>query len=209
MTTKMPSSEKRQKIVDRSRSLFMMRGVSPLTMEEIAALQGISKRTLYRYFPNKEALVSAAIEERLAEVGEEIAEIAQKDAFSFLEKIQQILRTVSRQMSQLGEGLVRDLYYNHPDIWERIDQYRREHVFVIIEKLLDEGAKSGFIRPDIDGRLVPMLFVTTVSSVMNPEQFVKMTVPPVEFFEAVVKILFGGILTEKARRQFFRQEDAS
>jgi len=209
MTTKMPITEKRKKILDRSRSLFLMRGVSSLTMEEIASLQGISKKTLYRYFPNKDALVSAAIEERIAEVAEKIAEIARIKDLSFLEKMREILRTVSRQMAELGEGLVRDLYYNHPDLWARIDSYRREHVFVIIEKLLGEGAKSGLIRPDIDGRLVPALFVTTISSVMNPEQFVKMTVPPVEFFEAVVKILFGGILTEKARRQFFRQEDAS
>lgn len=205
----MPLSEKRKKILDRSRSLFMMRGVSPLTMEEIAALQGISKKTLYRYFPNKEALVSAAIEERLAEVAQMIAEIAHKENQSFLEKIQEILRTVSRQMAELGEGLVRDLYYNHPDLWARIDRYRQEHVFAIIERLLVDGAKSGFIRQDIDGRLVPALFITTISSVMNPEQFVKLTVPPVEFFGAVVKILFGGILTESARRQFFGQEDAS
>jgi AcrR family transcriptional regulator len=209
MTTKTPFSEKRQKILDRSRSLFMMRGVSPLTMEEIASLQGISKKTLYRYFPNKETLVSAAIEERLAEVAEKIAEIAGKADLSFLEKIQEILRAVSRQMAELGEGLVRDLYYNHPDLWARIDRYRQEHVFAIIETMLVNGAKSGFIRRDIDERLVPALFITTISSVMNPEQFVKMTVPPVEFFGAVIKILFGGILTDSARRKFFGREDTS
>ena len=209
MATRMTSSEKRQKILDRSRSLFLKRGVSSLTMEEIASLQGISKKTLYRYFPNKEALASAAIEEKIAEVAQSIAGIAEKKDLSFLERIQQILHIVSRQIAELGEGLIRDLYYNQPDLWARIDRYRQERVFVIIEKLLGEGARSGFIRPDINGRLVPALFVTTISSVLNPEQFVKLTVPLVEFFEAVVKILFGGILTENARRQFFRQEDAS
>jgi AcrR family transcriptional regulator len=209
MKTKTTDTEKRQKILDRARSLFLMRGVSSLTMEEIASLQGISKKTLYRYFPNKDALASAAIEERIAEVAGRIGEIGRRKDLSFLEKIRDILHTVSRQMAELGEGLVRDLYYNQPELWAKIERYRQEHVFVIIEELLAEGAQSGLIRPDIDGRLVPALFVTTISSVMNPEQFVKLTVPPVEFFEAVVKILFGGILTEKARREFFRQEDAS
>jgi AcrR family transcriptional regulator len=209
MKTKMPDGEKRQKILDRSRSLFLKRGVSSLTMEEIASLQGISKKTLYRYFPNKNALVAEAIEEKIAEVATGIAGIVRIEDLSFLDKIREILRTVSRQMAELGEGLVRDLYYNQPELWAKIDRYRREHVFVIIERLLREGAESGLIRPDIDGRLIPALFVTTISSVMSPEQFVKMTVSPVEFFEAVVKILFGGILTDKARREFFRQEDAS
>ena len=94
-------------------------------MEEIAALQGISKKTLYRYFPNKEALVAAAIEERIAEVAEKIAEIARRADLSFLERIQQILRTASRQTAEIGEGLVRDLYYNHPELWVRIDHYRQ------------------------------------------------------------------------------------
>ena len=209
MKAKIPDVEKRQKILDRSRSLFLMRGVSSLTMEEIATLQGISKKTLYRYFPNKDALVTEAIEEKIAEVARRVTGIAGIKDLSFLEKIREILRTVSRQMAELGEGLIRDLYYNHPDLWAKIDRYRQEHIFVTIEKLLGEGAKSGLIRPDIDGRLVPALFLTTISSVLNPEQFVKMTVSPVEFFEAVVKILFGGILSDKARRQFFRQEDAS
>jgi AcrR family transcriptional regulator len=209
MKTRIPDIEKRQKILERSRSLFLKRGVSSLTMEEIASLQGISKKTLYRYFPNKDALVTEAIEEKIAEVARKVAGIARITDISFLEKIREILRTVSRQMAELGEGLIRDLYYNHPELWAKIDRYRREHIFVTIEKLLAEGAESGLIRPDLDARLVPALFITTISSVMNPEQFVKLTVSPVEFFEAVVKILFGGILTEKARRQFFEQEDAS
>ena len=209
MTTRLPDSEKRKKILERSLSLFLMRGVSSLTMEEIASLQGISKKTLYRFFPNKEALVSNAIEAKIGEIAKRIAEITGMKDLTFLEKIREILRAVSRQMAALGEGLVRDLYYNHPELWAKIDRYRQEHIFVVIEKLLNEGAKSGLIRPDIDGRLVPTLIITTMSAVMNPEQLVKITVPPIEFFEAVVKILFGGILTEKARRQFFRQEDAS
>jgi AcrR family transcriptional regulator len=209
MRTGISQTEKRQKIIDRSRSLFLMRGVSSLTMEEIATLQGISKKTLYRYFPNKEALVSAAIQERLAKVAQQIAEIGQKEDRSFLERMQEILHVVSRQMAELGEGLIRDLYYNHPDLWARIDRYRQDHVFAVIESLLVEGTRSGFIRRDIDGRLVPVLFITTISSFMNPEQFVKLTIPPVDFLGAMIKILFGGILTESARREFFGREDAS
>ena len=209
MKTKISDREKRQKILERSRSLFLKRGVSSLSMGEIAALQGISKKTLYRFFPNKNALASEAIEKKIEEVAGNIAEIAQVADLSFLERIREILRAVSRQMAELGESLLRDLYYNQPDLWAKIDRYRREHVFGIIEKLLREGAASGLIRPDLDERLVPALFVTTISAVLNPEQFVRLTVSPVEFFEAVVKILFGGILTDKARREFFRQEDAS
>ena len=73
-------------------------------------------------------------------------------------------------------------------------------------RLLEEGMNEGFIRNDIDGRLVPMLFVNAASSVMTPAQLVKLPFPPAELFDAFIRILFGGVLTDEARRVFFTQE---
>ena len=93
----------------------------------------------------------------------------------------------------------KDMFYHEPKLWERIDTFRREYVFSVVSKLLEEGMKDGFIRPEIDGKLVPVLFMSAVSTVMTPAQLVKLSVPPSELFDAFIRILFGGILTEKRR----------
>lgn len=206
MGQRVPDAEKRRQIIDRSRTLFLSRGVSAMSMDEIASLQGISKKTLYRFFPNKDALLYAAIEERIAEVAAEVTKIGTDPDLPFIKRLKGIFGTVSRQIAELGENLIRDIYYNKPELWELIDKFRRERVFSIVTKLLEAGMKEGFIRNDIDGRLVPLLFVNAVSSIMTPPQLVKLPFPPAALFDAFIRILFVGVLSEKGRRQFFTQE---
>jgi AcrR family transcriptional regulator len=209
MGQRVPDAEKRKQIIDRSRTLFMARGVSALSMDQIASLQGISKKTLYKFFPNKAALTEEAIEERIQEIASKVEEIAHNSDLPFLARLRGIFDIVSRQIAEMGDNFVKDVYYHEPEIWERIDKFRREHVFEIITRLFREGIRKGFIRNDIDGRLVPLLFTSTISSVMSPAQLVSLPFPPAELFDAFIRILFGGVLTDRARRQFFTGEGRS
>ena len=58
--------------------------------------------------------------------------VARDPGRPFLHRIREILGIVSRQIAELGPILIQDLYYHEPEIWERIDKFRREHVFSII-----------------------------------------------------------------------------
>jgi AcrR family transcriptional regulator len=198
--------EKKEKIIERSRTLFLAQGVSSLSMDRIAAVQGISKKTLYRFFPNKEALVLAAVEAKIAEVGRLVSAIAADRELLFPIRLRNILQTLSRQIGELSENLIKDLYYHEPKLWQRIDRFRQEYVFTVITKLFEDGMKSGHIRPEIDSRLAPVLFINAFSTVMTPAQFINLSASPAEVFEAFLRILFSGILTEKAQRQLFAQE---
>jgi len=206
MGQRIPGAEKRKQILDRSRTIFMARGVSGLSMDDTASLQGISKKTLYKFFPNKAALTEATIEGGIQEMAASLEKIVCNSELPFLARLRGIFGIVSRQIAAVGESLMRDIYYHEPELWELIDSFRRERVFSIVTKLLEAGMKEGFIRNDVDGRLIPLLFVNAVSSVMTPAQFVKLPFPPAELFDAFIRILFVGILSEKGRRQFFTQE---
>ncbi len=200
MARAMPDGERRRLILDRSRALFFERGVSSLSMDEIATLQGISKKTLYRFFPNKDALLSAVIEDRMAVIAAEAARLGQDTSLPWMERIQGIFRVIGSQVGQINGSVVKDIYYNRPDLWERLERFRRENVFGIITRLLEEGRKKGFIRRDIDGEMVPSVFLGAISAVLTPAQLVTLPFPPAKLFDAFISILFGGILTDAARK---------
>jgi AcrR family transcriptional regulator len=206
MAKGVPDAEKRRMILDRTGTIFFERGVSALTMEEIASLQGISKKTLYRFFPNKDALIFTVVEDRVKAIAAEAARLEQDTSIPWLDRIGGIFKVVGTQISAISETTVRDIYYNKPEMWERIDNFRQEHVFGIVTRLLEEGRKKGFIRKDVDGRLVPLLFVSAISAVLTPSQILKLPFPPVMLFDSFIRILFGGILTDSARRKLFTQE---
>ncbi len=193
-------------ILERSRTLFFERGVNALSMEDLASLQGISKKTLYRFFPNKDAIIKAAVEERIGFIASEAARIGADASLTYLERLRSILQLVGTQIANISQTLIRDIYYSRPEIWDHIDKFRREHVFTIITRLFEEGRKEGFIRNNIDAELMPVLFISAISSVIAPAQMIQLPVPPAKLFDVFVRILFGGILTDNARKKFFTKE---
>lgn len=62
------SQEKRRKVVDAARHLILRGGVRSTTMEAIAREAGVAKQTLYGYFPDKDAVLGALIEDIIATV---------------------------------------------------------------------------------------------------------------------------------------------
>jgi AcrR family transcriptional regulator len=198
--------KKRAKVLEGALIILFREGVSSLTMDRIASRQGISKKTLYQLFENKEQLIVEAVERRLAEVAARVNAAFQDRTCSFPVRLGNMMGVVVRQLAEIGERLIRDVFYREPQLWERVDRFRREQIFGMIAELFEEGVRDGYVRPDIDSQLVPTLFVTTLSAVMSPAQFFTLRTPPALLFENLLRILLGGILTEEARAQFFARE---
>ncbi len=191
--------------MDGARTMFFTKGISSLTMDQIAAHLRVSKKTLYKYFSNKDELVAASVEERMQEIGRKVTALLESSDLPFPQRLGGILNLVANQISQFGDSLFKDLSYREPQLWERIDQFRREHIYSAISAMLDEGMRAGFIRTDVDSRLVPLLFFNAVSAVLNPAQILTLSIPPAQLFDAFIRILFGGILTEEGRQQLFHE----
>ena len=61
-------ARRRARILDSALRLFATRGVEMTTMDEVARRSGVSKGLIYTYFKNKDALLSAVIEEGLRSI---------------------------------------------------------------------------------------------------------------------------------------------
>ncbi|WAJ45063.1 TetR/AcrR family transcriptional regulator [Mycobacterium sp. Aquia_216] len=68
-----------QRYLDAARRCFSRIGVAPASMDEIRSEAGVSAGAMYRYFPSKDALIHAAIETSLIEVGELTAKVGERD----------------------------------------------------------------------------------------------------------------------------------
>ncbi len=63
------AAAKRRQITDAARTLFLSQGFARTSMDAITAEAGVSKQTLYAYFPSKEDLLVAIMTEALGELG--------------------------------------------------------------------------------------------------------------------------------------------
>ena len=85
------AARNRRVILKTARTLFEERGVTCVTMEEIARASGVGKGTLYRRFPHKGFLCQALLDEPTVHLQEQTLEILSKPGTSALEKLDAFL----------------------------------------------------------------------------------------------------------------------
>jgi AcrR family transcriptional regulator len=85
------AARNRRVILDTARTLFEERGVTCVTMEEVARSSGVGKGTLYRRFPNKGFLCQALLGEPTRRLQVRTLEILRGSEASALEKLDTFL----------------------------------------------------------------------------------------------------------------------
>jgi len=91
MTTGKKKALMEERILNTTDKLFYGQGIRAVGVDTIAAEVGISKRTLYNYFPSKDALIVAYLTRRLGSIGPSIAPPVEQllDRFNRLEDLLQ------------------------------------------------------------------------------------------------------------------------
>ena len=85
------AARNRRVILDTARTLFGERGVTCVTMEEVARSSGVGKGTLYRRFPNKGFLCQALLDEPTRNLQQHTLEVLREPGVSALEKLDAFL----------------------------------------------------------------------------------------------------------------------
>lgn len=85
------AARNRLAVLDAARALFLERGVTCVTMEEISREAGVGKGTLYRRFPNKGRLCEALLDEPTREFQRETMELVGEAGVGSIEKLDRFL----------------------------------------------------------------------------------------------------------------------
>lgn len=193
-----PSSV-RATMLARALELFFREGYSGHTMERLADRLGVSKRTLYKYFPRKNALLEAALEAYFESVRSQIETLRARNG-TYAERLVEHLRLVEASVRPAAPVLLRDILETTPWAWRKIDAFRRTVVLANLEQVLGEGVARGFFRADLAPGVVPLLYTTLVEQIAQPGFLLRWQWGHAELVEVVLSVLLGGILSGVGRR---------
>jgi len=188
-----------RRVLEKSREKFFRYGFSRVTMEEIALECRISKKTLYQLFAGKETLLRAVIEELKREIGAGVQSIISDRSLDFAGRLKTLMSFVGLRVSQFNRPFIEDLRLYAPDLWKEIEDFRRTKVLENFGRYLQEGMGKGIFRRDINPGLLLRMYLTMIENMINPEVLSELPFTPYETFEAIVKVMFEGVLTGKAR----------
>lgn len=153
-----------EKIIEKAGELFLNLGFKSVTMDDIASELGISKKTLYKYFSNKHALV------------EKTTSTLHNSCFTIIEKITNQgfnpikenfeIKKIFREMFQnASSSPIYQLKKYYPKIHEKTMQKELILFSECLKKNVEKGIADGYYKNNIDIELVTKFYFTLVFSI--------------------------------------------
>jgi AcrR family transcriptional regulator len=182
------------RIVQEARKEFFSLGFNSVTMDDLAGKMGMSKKTLYKYFPGKEELLEAVIQAKLNEADGDLQAAVNVPGQNIKARLASGITCLLGHMQEIKPPFVRDMSRHAPELFQRVQVRRQSLIQRHIGKILEEGTRSGEIRGDIELRLVMEILFGTVNAVMTPSKVAEMDMNPGEVLSAIFTVLLEGLL---------------
>lgn len=195
----------RRRILDSSKELFLRLGYVRVTADDIAATLGISKATLYRRFASKEDILKAVVRALMSETAARVEGLLRPAEDALVDRLIKLFAFLGEQLNSFGPLLVRDLKRYSPELWAEVEKFRQEKIQRNFSLVLEAGVREGIFRREIDRELTLQFFVVLVQEFMNPENLDRSKRSVREVFDNIIRLIFAGILTDGARREFERR----
>ena len=189
----------KERILSKTADLFMRYGIRSITMDEIAANLGISKKTIYQFFTDKEALVYAVIEQ---EIGKNEIECAnfRIDALDAIHEIFSAVENLDELLRYTNPLFLYDLEKHHPRAYQKIRDFKYQFLYAATTENLRRGTEEGLYRPDFNHDIVAKNRIESAFLVFNPDVFPqgKYSISEVNFELAL--LFLRGVVTDTGKQ---------
>lgn len=184
------------KILEKCERLFMRYGIKSVTMDDVSRELGMSKKTLYQYFENKEELIHKVTQNHFTCQNKVIEHIIHhsKTAIDEMIGISNWMNTMSKN---LNPSLVFDLKKYHPQIWQVFNDHRNTEVYNCIKHNLERGIQEGIYREELDTEVLARIYIARMEMFLDAEIFPYDKFPPEKTFKVFMDYHIRGLATPK------------
>ena len=167
--------EIKDRILRHSRTLFMQNGIKSVSMDDIAASMAMSKKTLYKWFDNKDELVHAVMQQHLTETQHDCDRLLGQ-ADSAVAELLGMMDWMRRQFSDVHPSIFYDMQKFHPATWQLWVSHKHEYILTQIVDNLRRGMAEGLFRADLDVDVLGRLRLAQIEMAFNADVY-----PPRQF----------------------------
>ncbi len=187
------------RILEAASELFFRHGVRSITMDAIASHLGMSKRTIYDSYEDKDAIVKALTHLEISAREKELHDI-RKNAVNSIDEIMRALGYMEKCFERINPSVFYDLQKFHPVAWKHFRVFKEEKMQVFIEENLKRGIKQELYRKDLKVKVLAKLRIEEVEMGFNTMIFPTAKFNFTEVQVALLDHFLHGIVTIKGHR---------
>lgn len=184
------NKELRETILEGTLEAFNRKGIK-FTMDDIAGILSISKKTIYTVFDDKEDLFMAMVDYLFDSIKESEQQVLADESLDTLEKIRKILGVMPEGYKNVDFRQLYMLRDKYPVIYKKVEE-RLETGWESTISLLEKGMEEGVIRR-VSIPLVKMMLEASLEQFFQRDILIRNNISYTEALEQVVEILVDGI----------------
>ena len=188
----------RDKILEKATDLFLNLGFKSVTMDDLAQDMGISKKTIYSHYPNKNVLVEACTMHVFHEISDGIDHICNLE-LNPIEELYEIKKFAMHHLKNERSSPQYQLQKYFPRIYRSLRGKQFEVMQECVIENLKKGIEIGVYRNNLNLEFVSRIYFSGIGSIKNTELF------PAELFDVskltddFLEYHIRGIVTSKGR----------
>ncbi len=196
MPPNLPIMEMKERIQEKAAELYDRYGIRSVTMDEIASQLGISKKTIYLSFADKDELVDAVFNKRISQsrtqciADQQMAQNAIHETFLALDMMSEIMAT-------MNQGILYDLEKYHPVVYKKFLSHKQEFLYKVIVENLNKGIAEELYRSDINPDILARMRIATIMMSFDKNIFPHTQYKPLEVERHIVFHFLYGVASPK------------
>lgn len=185
--------------------LFRQFGFKSVTMDDVARRAGLSKKTLYQHFDNKDKVVSDTIVWYKCKISDNCKSMLGKsgNAVEAFVKIQQMLDEAHKDVNPL---LIFELQRFYPEGYLQFRKNLEQDAQQIKDNIL-QGIQEGNYRDDIDADLLSKFHIETAMLILHPNMMVKDRYDIQQVNKTITEHFLYGIMTPKGEKLYRKYKE--
>jgi hypothetical protein len=189
----------KDKILQGAEDLIFKYGIKNITMDDIARHLSMSKKTIYKFYKEKDEIVHSlmhlSIEKdkcRFKKIYDSSHNVV-AEGFEMMKEMREIF-------SKINPIVFHELNKYYPETWKEFQKFKNGFIQEMVERSLINGQKDGYIRNDIDTKLMAKLRVENIEMTLNGALFTTERPNLIDTQMAITEHFLYGVCTLKGHK---------
>ena len=191
----------KENIISEAIHLFMKNGLRSVTMDDIAKHLGISKKTIYQHFKDKEEIIIQSTSV-VFDIENRMMREIENEADNAAEELYNLTLCLRERIKNTSTTALYDMKKYYQKAWNKYKNFKHDVIYNSVIKNLNRGMEEGLFRSDINPEVLAQLRIGEIELSFDKDFFQKDKFSLVEIHEQLFEHFTYGILSEKGLKLF-------
>jgi TetR/AcrR family transcriptional regulator, cholesterol catabolism regulator len=197
--------EIKDRIKQKADELFRRYGIKSVTMDEIAGQLGVSKKTIYHSFSDKNELVDEVIVDML-KYNKECCQNYRIHSHNAIHEVFLAMDMLQVIFDNMNPSILFDIERNYPATYKKFKEFKYKFLFEVVKENLERGIHEELYRPEINIDVVAKVRLETMMLPFDEQLFPKNKFSMVTLHQQIIEYFLFGIASLKGYKLILKYQ---